>query len=257
MFIIRTLYCTTLCIILLSAAAVSGYIPEAYEPLEANYGRSNGLSSRLSFEDIVFVDPSNRPPVENLTAEECYILAGAQNKDDETTFLLPWHLKLSSTAAIAYEFFGYIPPALTPEVIHQIPGFEDTAGAALDYLRNPLTGEWPLLDATELSPGDAYIRPLTKEELIHLANNSIMLKKAWFEDKAQNPLDLLEGRPYMDCFTLDTKLSSDVYYVRIYGWDGVIYTNLLWQGSGEHPDLPDTHGEIVTVKLGGCEDCDV
>ncbi|MCH7472059.1 hypothetical protein IIA79_03800 [bacterium] len=164
--------------------------------------------------DITFF-LSDRPSPETLTQEEKYIVAGVRTSSLPSGLgLAPWYMGICSIAEKFYNAYGYLPEVLTSEVMRTIPRWEERSESWLDIFRSPLTGEWPALNAASHSPGDIYMRPLTQYEMRHFADLYPGYQHTWFESKR---LDFSTGK-----YTQDIRPVTDVFYVRVYGWNGTL-----------------------------------
>jgi hypothetical protein len=71
-----------------------------------------------------------------------------------------------------------------------------------------MTDQWPRIDASDFSRGDALIRPLTQTEVDHLASRSSYWKRLLKQHKALDP----ETNKLTD-----VEITAQPFYVRIYG----------------------------------------
>ncbi len=163
--------------------------------------------ANLSLGDLTFMPREDYPVFDELTQLEQYMLLGVTSSDmSEEHGLMPWRDLIFSWVNKFYLEYAYIPEQLTPDVIRSIPGYEGYSDEMFAAERNPLTGEWPMLQAAEFSPGDLYIRPLTEDEIDYFVENG-------YRD-LQNP-----GSWSGDASLVRT---TPVYYSRFYGYSGVL-----------------------------------
>jgi hypothetical protein len=175
-----------------------------------------GLPSSWSFGDITFTN--DKAPEANLTEEEKYMIAGAESSSLREGVLLPWETMVFVAVDRFYDKYGFVPTQLTSDVLKVIPGMEHTSDAALEEYRNPLTDAWPRLDAVVASPGDIFVKRLTSEEMKHYAGLADTLKSDWYGTRTFPGTDKAPMR-----------LTSGVYYFRMYGWHGVICENFQYR----------------------------
>jgi len=185
------------------------------------YGPGHGYPADYSMGDITFDGPGNHPPASSLTNEEKYIIAGSVTSDYASDGgLSAWTSTIFAIVDAYYSQFGTIPDVLTDVEIRKIDGMQSIGDSNLREFLNPLTDQWPRLKATTASPGDVYIRPLTIDEMHHYAELSPNLKDDWFNGQSVNSET---GEP------APAELTSHVYYMRIYGWNGVIFNNFQYR----------------------------
>jgi hypothetical protein len=182
------------------------------------YGPDHGHPSSWSQGDITF--PESYPPVSALTEEEKYIIAGSDSSAwSRTAGLCDWVNSTQSMVAKFYDQYGYVPDQLTPAIVRSIQGMEQFGDENLRQYLNPLTDEWPKLKAAAPSPGDIYIRPLTADEISHYAGKSKNCRDIWIDGRWKDP----STGEYVP-----VKLDGKVYYMRVYGWNAVIYANFVF-----------------------------
>jgi hypothetical protein len=166
----------------------------------------DGTDPAISRGDITFT--GNKPPVAELCAEEIYIVAGAKVSDfPDGRSLDPW-ADQTMRMIMAYErTHSTLPRVLDEAAIRSIPHYKFWSDEELSVYRNPFTGQWPQLDATEASPGDMYVKVLSEAEKVEYAR-ILGRWEEWFGTGS--------GK----------KLCSPVFYQRIYGRMGPIYESL-------------------------------
>jgi hypothetical protein len=89
----------------------------------------------------------------------------------------------------------------------QIDGFDE-------LFRNPLTGDWPILDSRDFSPGDFFFRILSEAEIEHFSQKIPQCRELWIDRRQQDPVSG-EWRSMQPLF-------DGVLYVRMYGLQGVL-----------------------------------
>jgi hypothetical protein len=189
-----------------SSHPFTGHPPQV--DLEVVYGPDRGLVG-LSRGDITFT--RGKTPADQLKPDEIYILAGAKSSNLPSGRALdPWSGQIL-LAVMAYEReHGKIPPVLDEAALRSIPSYQAWfrhEPGMIEVFRNPLTGQWPRLDAATPSPGDMYIRVLTEIEKVEYSRH-LGVWDVWF---GKGPGE---------------KLCGPVFYHRIYGWNGPIYESL-------------------------------
>jgi hypothetical protein len=201
--------------LLLSAHPVHGHKAHSIDHM---YDEDGGLPASWSYGDITFTN--KRAPVALLSEEEKYMIAGASSSELRAVGLLPWETVIFIAVDRFYEKYGYVPSVLTPDVIRSIPGKERLAEKELEEYRNPLTDEWPRLDAKTPSPGNLYVKHLSKDEMQHFAEKAINWELEWFGHKKY----MGEEKGYVAA-----DLSSEVYYFRMYGAHGILCENFQYR----------------------------
>lgn len=202
---------------------VHGHPPSV--TFDPDYGPGHGLSSDLNYNDLTFTD--DLPLASSLTAEEKYIISGSESSNlPDGIALRPWTSSVFALLKVYYNQYGSIPNSLTPEIIKSISGFDDIPEAYLSEYLNPLTDQWPMLNAVNPSPGDLYVRILNNQEIAYFANN------------VTSYYDLFVEQHYYDAAqscSRPAELTSPVFYMRVYGWHGVLANALVfsWKWSDE------------------------
>lgn len=182
------------------------------------YTPSQGFPSTWSIGDITF--PEDYPALSSLTEEEKYIVAGSESSAWRSDAgLADWAGQVYSIVSRYYDQYGIVPDELTPNVIRSISGMDRFNEEGLCEFLNPLTDEWPKLSAATPSPGDVYIRPLTREEMDFYSSQVPMYRDIWFKGRQYDP----ECGDY-----IDASLVGKVFYMRVYGWNGVIFANFMF-----------------------------
>jgi hypothetical protein len=119
-------------------------------------------------------------------------------------------------ASAYFQKHGELPSALTEAVIADVFGSREPSNPAFLFLRSPVSGRYPRLDAKEFSPGDIYMRPLNEAEIQHFCRHENLLN-----DVAGRGRVLGEsGEEFA------ARLLGRVFYFRMYGFDGVIDNSL-------------------------------
>jgi len=202
-------WCLTAGLLLLTAVTICyAAHPAAGHPIAGEWHDEwHYPDASLSMGDLTFMPREEYPVFDELTQLEQYMLLGVKSSARSAEHgLMPWTDQIVSWVNKFHREYGYVPEQLTPDVIRSIPGYEEYADEMFDAERNPLTGDWPRLQAAEFSPGDLYIRPLTEEEISYFAEHG--------EKHLRDP----------GSWTGDDSMVriSPVYYARFYGLNGVI-----------------------------------
>jgi hypothetical protein len=191
----RILSCVTILLLLCGAAEpladiVVNPVPEWY----AAGGQS--MPASRNFGDIIFY---SSPDPSSLSEAERYLLFGAMSRDGRTTIRPQW--EAIRTIATSFEAkHGTLPAAIDAEMINAAYS-QPLDEAGLARFRNPITGDFPRLDAAEFSPGNLFIKRLTADEVA-----------AVLGDPANLPPDAASGK---------------AYYVRVYGEDDVLLSRIV------------------------------
>lgn len=133
-----------------------------------------------------------------------------------------WYMVICETVSAYRQRTGTMPVEYSAEIIKALlPEGQEVGEDELAVFRSPITGEFPKLNATGFSAGDLYIRPLTEDEKEHIASLDEHYRTMWY--------DGLELGPITEAYH-NIMLITDVYYVRVYGYNDVIHTGLyfLW-----------------------------
>jgi len=186
---------------------------ELYDPFpfRCPYGRVgyNSLAG-YSFGDVTFVD--QYPDPATLTDIEAYMVNGCMQDETQAALDSWWRIVMRYVEPY-YEQYGVIPTQLTPEVMG------DTNPDDFEKVVSPITGDYPRLDCTAFSPGNMYVKVLTEAEMQQIAAVSKTAYAFWYEGQAQYPPDFK---------THSVRLNGPVYYVRIYGYNDVIFNTLTY-----------------------------
>ncbi len=153
-------------------------------------------------------------PLESLTDLEWYMLWGTETSPYDEYGLGAWKEHVVFYVHRFYTEHGYIPSQLTPEVLEMSYSPHQLDPRRIDEYRNPLTGEWPRLDARDFSPGDMFIKVLAPDEERYFAQLSPAVNAYCFTHDRTDPAT--GERSYI------TPTFDGVLYIRVYGWSGVI-----------------------------------
>lgn len=208
---------------LICTTAWAAHPAEGYEPNEVrNYYQ--GPPPVWSNGDISFVDPDSKPDEDSLTDIECYILAGCP--DSATGAALPsWIESMYMAASKYYAAFGQLPSVMDEQELRKIAEFKQMPASMINIYRNPITGQWPTLNATTPSPGNLYIRPLASAEQSHIAAVSPRYKKLWFDGKTGD-WDNADSHDALDSlYSVPVNLMGPPFYIRVYGQEGVLWND--------------------------------
>lgn len=177
-----------------------------------------GLPAEWSIGDLTF--PDSYPPLASLTEEEKYMIVGSRSSAWRSdSGLADWAGQIYSLVSRYYQQFGKVPEKLTPEVVRSIKGFSNYPEEGLCEFLNPLTDEWPRLRSETHSPGDVYIRPITREEMDFYSSQVPTYRDVWFHQRQYDP----ECDEY-----IDAEPQGPVFYLRIYGHSGVIFASFMY-----------------------------
>jgi hypothetical protein len=179
--------------------------------LPSGYGSEHyGYPPDYNFADIVFQE--SFPDPETLSDAEKYIISGAQS--DGFSALYPWWYEVFTTIDLHEKMHGYIPAVLDEDAIRRCFENGEADAALIDRLRSPLTGDFPRTDQVNNSAGDLYCRKLTDQEISLISELDPRLR------------ELRQNSQWINPETGDWEqatLTTGVYYIRIYGWNDVIY----------------------------------
>jgi hypothetical protein len=210
-----------------AGTAYAAHPAEGYEPAPSLFYDSEQVPSDWSYGELYFVDRAEKLDYSDLTDMEKYMVGGTEKGTGPYDSLPPWYMTIYATAAEFYSAFGYIPEVLTPEVIRSIPGLEELPDSQVNLRLNPLTGQWPRLQCREPSPGDMYMRPLTPDEVDHFTALDYGMKMKLVEHKGFDNQLYAQGTPWKDCWVRDLKITREMFYMRLYGESGILFTNFV------------------------------
>jgi hypothetical protein len=199
----------------LLVGVAAGYPSTGQYKLNLNEGQYTGMCNHKhrSVGDIIYYDALDRPAWSSLTFTEKLMVAGEAPNPRPKGTLSPYYAYVRDAAVAYYREFGVLPTALDLQTLVKIPHFSkrspEMKRANMEELRNPLTGRWPRLDAKEHSPGDFYMKVLTKEEMSKIKQDP-EITKLWTSGKTH------EGEPVN---------ATIVVYLRMYGHKGPLYAN--------------------------------
>lgn len=193
---------------------ISGWYTSCTGPDE-NYG------------EITFVAGQDKPALDSLTDMERYLVGGI-HRSRKGGSMLPWYQHVYFAACAYYKLTGQWPRVLSIDELKQLPELKRRPAAELEIYRNPLTGNWPRLDAKELSPGDMYLKPLTPEEMRHFADENAGFQRVWFDGVGTDWDAMQRGESFAQSQTKRVTLMGPVCYVRVYGLNGVLMTDFVY-----------------------------
>lgn len=188
---------------------------------------SSSARAGESINELWFVSPSDQIPASSLSDIEKYMIAGC-DKSSPGGGIVAWYTSIFMAVGDYVKAFGYVPDVLTDTELKKVPQYSEFDDAGLSLFRNPITGEWPKLKASEFSPGDVYIRPLTSDEMRYFASHEPTLQHYWYEGKGLNWDCLDAGHPMDQCFTEPVSMSRPPCYIRVYGRSCVLMTNIVF-----------------------------
>jgi len=199
------------------------------------YGTADfGFPLGYSKDDLTFGGPY--PTARKLTPPERYMLAGTLGSLDGAGDRLPaWITTVEDFCLDYYSLYGVLPPSVTPDGLAALRGVSALSLTDQALVINPITGEAPRLDTAQFSPGDIYVRALSREEIRYFAGRNLALKDMWINGVYTDPATGSLGK---------VRLTSPVLYVRAYGVSGVIYENLAYRLSE-----PDYSAPVVVASV--------
>lgn len=183
----------------------------ATRAIPAGYGSEHyGLPAEASINDVTFV--AQLPDPATLSKAERYMVAGLSRRPRGPGQLPPWYEDLLSVIHPHLFSGGQLPSQLSDEYL------EDFFGAGYvpenwlpHFLKSPIHGGYPRLDAREFSAGDVFVHALTEEEMLHIAQHDATLRA------------LINNEPLQGT---QMQLIEPVLYIRAYGHDKVIMNTL-------------------------------
>ena len=188
--------------------------------LETTYAGNPNKPAGLSTGQVVFSDPSEYPDITELTHEEQYIFGGAQSAPwDSHVAMLPWMLEIYFLISKYYQAEVPLPEVLSADNIRQLAAYSAYTDDRLEVFRNPMTGEWPVLEDSSGVAGSVFIHQLTDEEKYQLAIRDEEYKKILFLDSFFT--DVPPGREHRDPY-------GPPIYMRIVGVQGKPLLEYIW-----------------------------
>jgi len=202
-------------VFLLGISSAAAHPGDGYPPckLHPNYG-----GEFYGYPDGVFIDgvelTHKFPDPGSLTDAEKYMIAGTESSLWGEG-LCPWWELIFVPVSAYYKEYREIPPVYSREIAEAVyANADETEPLWRELEKSPLTGEYPRLDAKEHSPGDMWIHPLTEDEIRRYTEFSPDFGDIYYDHVFYNDH---EGCRY------NIELISDVFLIRVYGWNGVIY----------------------------------
>ena len=190
---------------------------EQYDPFpfRCPYGQTgDSILANYNFGDITFVD--QYPDPATLTDIEAYMVNGCM-QDETHGALESWWRIVMRYVRPYYNQYGVIPAQLTPDEIGDAYygfGLAEVPPSHLEQIVSPITGDYPRLDCATFSPGNMYIKVLNESEMQQVAAVSEFYQSFWYDGLAKLPPDHEMH---------NVKLTSPVFYIRIYGYNDVIW----------------------------------
>jgi len=188
--------------------------------LNPDYGTEYyGMGAEFDINDLYFVKPLPDPAT--LSEIEKYMLRGLA-EDNPGGAMRSWYTVICETVSAFHLRTGTMPVEYSAEIVMALlPEDRELPDENLDVFRSPITNEFPKLNATEFSAGDLYVRTITEEEKTYIARIDDKYKQMWFDGVQYDPITEAYN---------NIVLITDVYYVRVYGYNDVIHTGLyfLW-----------------------------
>ncbi|MCC7479437.1 hypothetical protein IT575_13415 [bacterium] len=192
-------------------------------PFEVNldYGKPNyGFQADMNFGKVTF---AKLPPRSSLSDIERYMLAGSTSSSFGHP-LSDWYTTIWGHVCAYYEKTGELPERLTPEAVMKANGLGAFKRAPewLDEIKNPITGEYPLITSEEFSPGDLYVHILTPAEIAYYAAKVPIYRERWLLQKTEDPSTGTDKR---------IRISSPIMYIRVYGEHSVIENHIIFSST--------------------------
>lgn len=169
-------------------------VPESFSEGSRSMPESKNLG------DIVFYP---NPAPDSLSDAERFMLFGGHKSDGSR--VEPWWNKVYSLAASYDKKFGQLPEELNLETCNAVY-YEPVTEQENIFNRSPVTGNYPRLRAQEFSAGDLFIKRLSSEEMAHLLGDP----SSW-----------------------PPGTTDRAYYVRVYGDEGVILSQVVVEADYE------------------------
>ena len=222
----KHVYLTLLIVILLSSEALSSHPAEEYAPaIDPGYMTYAGDSSWNQGE-LQFAGRDERIPFDDLTDMERYMSAGLVKEDGSVIFA--WWLRMAIILEDYHDHFGTLPSVMDEQAIRSIPGRSRTKQQDIEWYRNPITGEWPEVANPDPGPGNIFFMPLSTPQKIYLTQFDPSWKRSWFHDLEYSYELHQQGFSYEECFTKVEPITSEVWYFRMYGEDGILMTGTTY-----------------------------
>ena len=208
----------------ISSDEAFAYPADGYEPKDLFGAYSTGGVAYPPFWNIGDLQFMLTYPVpDSLTDSEKFIISGSKGSSYGHP-LEAWK-DLILDYVIAYEArTGIVPSEFSPDYFNAEMASEPLDNSQLAMFRNPITDEYPEFDATSFTPGGVYIRKLSQEEMETYAGISDHFDNIWFKNRVKY---------YGSDEFIPAKLTTPVFYVRIYGESDLIFTQLLYNYSVE------------------------
>lgn len=187
-------------------------------PLDPAYEETYGSrGAEISLGEIRF--PASFPARETLTDAEKFIIAGL----DPVETGLPHHNYINMLFRILDAYYARhqeVPAVLSEQIIRDAlssTGGKPVDQAVFDFLKSPITGEYPRLDCASFQRGQLYVERLTFPQVLHVSKDNLMLTNLYFHKKVYNGSEWVPGQ-----------IAGQVFYIRAYGESETILAGLQY-----------------------------
>jgi hypothetical protein len=211
-------------LLFVSTVASAASHPSSGYPAHDLGGAYGGLPASLSTGDYLFLEEADRQDRSQLSQSELYMLVGTSRSAGRGG-LSPWYMSVYFAASAYHQSFGQLPSTLGLAELQKL--YPSAPVEKLDVYRNPLTGQWPRLNASAHSPGDMYLKVLSQSDMAWFGERHSGLSAIWFQNSHPNPDDIRAGMTPDTARKLGLGLAGPPIYMRLYGSSGVLKTDLL------------------------------
>jgi hypothetical protein len=169
-------------------------------------------AQEMSAGDVIF--PSSFPAESSLTWGERFLICSLEAPCPDLGF----HNYSHSLFAILQNYYSKhksVPPALTEEVIREVYSSSPTeyTDKLIKFMKSPITGELPRLDAQEFAAGQLYVKRLAFPEILRISKYNHTLDQVYMKRRL---LDVRSGDE------VPGEVTGEVFYIRMYGHSGII-----------------------------------
>ena len=236
-------------LVALSYVALADHPCEYGEPnrdmlLSMPYGVMADPAAGMIINGIPVLQSDNYPDPQSLSDTEVWMLCGMQPTPGLAaspcrTALSPW---VEMVVAKVFQFtleYDYIPHDLG-DLLDAMPidnPDPNWVEERMQTLHNPFSGEYPLLQAYQVSPGDFFISILTDAEIAEYSDYNPGFGQQYYYGQRTTI-----GADFEEIETATGEVIGKPIRVRMYGENGPIYDRVYYKWQYDEPGKRDPRG---------------